>query len=377
MSTPHGGRLIDATVREEDAPEFRAHAQTLPRVQLSQSELNDFELIANGGFSPLIGFMRKDNYERVVGEMRLANGTVWSLPVTLSVPPADVPNEGSEVALYEGATLRGTMRVEEIYQRDKGRELREVYRTEDEAHPGVARVLAQSDTLIGGYVWALPHESPSLTPRQTRAVFKERKWQTIVAFQTRNPIHRAHEYIQKCALEIVDGLLVHPLVGETKADDISAEVRMRCYQALLENYYPAERVLLSTLPAAMRYAGPREAIFHALVRKNYGCTHFIVGRDHAGVGNYHGTYDAQRLFDEFEPDELGITPLKFDNTFFCRACQGMASAKTCPHGADHRVSLSGTAVRDLLRAGELPPPEFSRTEVARILVESLREAEVA
>lgn len=378
MSTPHGGRLIDATVPGDEVRTLVARAKTLPRAQLQASEANDFDLIANGAFSPLDGFMRRDDYERVVQEMRLANGLVWTLPVTLAFTPDGALKEDSEVALYDGDTLRGTMRVDEIFQRDKRRELLEVYRTDDPAHPGVARVLAQSDTLAGGPITALPRKDSaiSLTPRQTRAAFRDRGWQTIVAFQTRNPIHRAHEYIQKCALEIVDGLLVHPLVGETKADDIPADIRLQCYQALLEGYYPADRVLLSTLPAAMRYAGPREAIVHALIRKNYGCTHFIVGRDHAGVGNFYGTYDAQRLFDEFEPGELGIIPLKFDNSFFCRACQGMASAKTCPHKGEDRVSLSGTAVRDLLRTGELPPPEFSRSEVARILVTALTERKI-
>ena len=377
MSRPHGGTLVDRVLTGDAAREARERARGLPKLRLSGAELNDLDLIANGAFSPLRGFMRKDDYESVVETMRLANGLVWSIPVTLALEGADDRSgvaEGADVGLYDGDGLRALLRIEEIFKRDKERELLSVYRTADERHPGVSRILAQSDVLLGGPIAYLPKENAdplNLTPAQTRDEFARRGWKSIVAFQTRNPIHRAHEYIQKCALEIVDGLLIHPLVGETKADDIPPGVRLECYKALLENYYPSERVLLATLPAAMRYAGPREAIFHALIRKNYGCTHFIVGRDHAGVGNYYGTYDAQRLFDEFSLEDLGITPLRFDNAFYCRRCQGMASRKTCAHDeADHLV-LSGTSVRAMLRAGELPPPEYSRPEVAKILTEAV------
>jgi sulfate adenylyltransferase len=376
-STPHGGMLVDRVARGQQAAEIRQRAPHLPALHLSARQISDLTLIANGAFSPLNGFMGQADYRHVVEELSLANGLLWSIPVVLAVDASDAPKEGSEVALYDPqGTLWGILQVEELFSYKKHHEAREVYRTEEEAHPGVAAVYAQGDTLIGGPITVLPdvklrarHE---LSPAETRLEFARRGWQTVVGFQTRNPVHRAHEYIQKCALEIVDGLLLHPLVGETKADDIPADVRMRCYEVLLANYYPQHRVLLNILPAAMRYAGPREAIFHALVRKNYGCTHFIVGRDHAGVGSYYGTYDAQKLFDQFAPEALGITPLKFENSFYCKRCTGMASEKTCPHGCEDRVELSGTAVRALLRAGTLPPPEFSRPEVARILIEAMQ-----
>ncbi|HEX3671485.1 MAG TPA: sulfate adenylyltransferase [Candidatus Cybelea sp.] len=377
MIAPHGGTLINRTV---DSPqveaELRDESKGLRKLTLTARELNDLALIANGAFSPLTGFMTRKDYESVVPTMRLTNGLPWSIPVVLAVDREEAPVVGARALLYDGAgRLRGAIDVEDVFEYDKSNEARNVYRTEEEKHPGVSALYARKDVLIGGPVWVLPGEPDpeSLSPAQTRAEFERRGWNTIVGFQTRNPVHRAHEYIQKCALETVDGMLLHPLVGETKSDDIPADVRMRCYRALLENYYPANRVLLSTLPAAMRYAGPREAIFHAMMRKNHGCTHFIVGRDHAGVGSYYGTYDAQKLFDEFTPQEIGITPLKFENSFYCRRCQSMASQKTCNHDAENHVTLSGTQVREMLRAGQLPPPEFSRPEVAQILIEAARE----
>jgi sulfate adenylyltransferase len=326
--------------------------------------------------------MTEADYGSVVEGMHLAPGLPWPMPITLAVSTEEARSidEGREIALAdESGRVLAVMEVAQKFGYDKGREAREVYRTDEEAHPGVAAVYSQGDVMLGGPVRVL--ELPAhgdfaqyrLTPAQTRAAFAERGWRTVVGFQTRNPVHRAHEYIQKCALEIVDGLLLHPLVGETKGDDIPADIRMRCYEVLLENYYPQDRVLLSVNPAAMRYAGPREAVFHALVRKNYGCTHFIVGRDHAGVGSYYGTFDAQRIFEEFAPGELGITPLMFEHTFFCRRCDEMASVKTCPHDNDVRVALSGTQVRDMLMGGIAPPIEFSRPEVARILIEAMQE----
>ena len=378
----HGGPLVELLVRRSEADALRERAASLPVARLSSRSLSDLELLAVGGYSPLEGFMTQADYRSVVTDMHLASGLPWPMPITLAVSTAEADSiaEGSEIALsHENGTLLATMQVEQKFGYDKRLEAREVYRTEDEAHPGVAAVYAQGDVLLGGpvHVIALPEHDDfrqyRLTPAQTRAAFAERGWETIVGFQTRNPVHRAHEYIQKCALEIVDGLLLHPLVGETKSDDIPADVRMRCYEVLLENYYPQDRVLLSVNPAAMRYAGPREAVFHALVRKNYGCTHFIIGRDHAGVGSYYGTFDAQRIFEEFAPGELGITPLMFDNTFFCRRCDEMASVKTCPHDGDARVTLSGTQVREMLKGGVAPPIEFSRPEVARVLIEAMQE----
>ncbi len=380
---PHGGKLISRLATSAQRTALQERLFMLPRLELSPRALADLDLIGVGAFSPLTGFLGRADYDSVVQRMRLANGLPWSIPITLSATPAELDAIGTadEVALTDGAgDVRGVLALHERYERDLEREAELVYRTADPAHPGVAALLREDTTLLAGPVTVLGRNvlgsafAPyALDPVQTRHAFAEREWQSVVGFQTRNPVHRAHEYLQKSALEIVDGLLLHPLVGETKDDDIPADVRMRCYRVLLDGYYPAERVLLGVLPAAMRYAGPREAIFHALVRKNYGCTHFIVGRDHAGVGNYYGTYDAHHIFRSFAPAELGITPLFFDHSFYCRACASMATAKTCPHGADARVVLSGTRVREMLRAGELPPVEFTRPVVAEVLADASRE----
>jgi len=379
---PHGGALIDLLVTGAEAQERRTQAATLPVVTLDSRTLSDLELLAVGGYSPLDGFMTQADYKAVVDSMHLASGLPWSMPITLAISADEASsiNEGSDVALAEEAgEILAVLTVQEKFGYDKALEARNVYRTEDEAHPGVAAMYSQGDTLLGGpvKVLAVPgHDDfPTyrLTPAQTRSAFAERGWSTVVGFQTRNPVHRAHEYIQKCAMEIVDGLLLHPLVGDTKSDDIPADVRMKCYEVLIENYYPLDRVLLSVNPAAMRYAGPREAIFHALVRKNYGCSHFIVGRDHAGVGNYYGTFDAQLIFNEFDPQALGIVPLMFEHSFYCKKCDELASVKTCPHTPEDRVSLSGTQVRDMLTGGIAPPPEFSRPEVAKVLIEAMQE----
>jgi sulfate adenylyltransferase len=382
---PHGGVLVERVLRGEVREAVKERAERMVKIPLDQMALSDLELMATGAFSPLSGFMRKADYDRCVEEMRLTNDVVWAVPVTLAVAEdlADRIQEGQEVALCEGERILAVMEVAEKYPYDqsvKEHEAREVYRTAEEEHPGVARLYRRGEVLLGGDIWlvdwpgAVKTEFPELrhTPAQTRRMFARRGWRSVVGFQTRNPIHRAHEYIQKTALEIVDGLFLHPLVGETKKDDIPADVRIASYQAILRDYYPAERVLLGVFPAAMRYAGPREAIFHAIARKNYGCTHFIVGRDHAGVGDYYGTYDAQNIFDQFSPDEIGITPFRFEHAFYCRKCGGVVSAKTCPHDPEDWLYLSGTQVREMLERGEMLPEEFTRPEVARVLLEGVK-----
>lgn len=378
---PHGRELVNRVLSGPERSEALERAESLRKLPLGPWELSDLELIAVGAFSPLKGFLSRADYLRVVREMHLEGGLPWSIPVTLSVgrETAAPLRIGEEVALVgAGGQIYGLLNLEEKFEYDKSLEARSVYRTEDPAHPGVQKLLAQGDVLLAGPVRLVNRPAHSFTdyhfePAETRRIFAEKGWRRVVGFQTRNPIHRAHEYIQKCALEIVDGLFLNPLVGQTKGDDISAEVRMKSYQVILEKYYPPDRTMLAVFPAAMRYAGPREAIFHALVRKNYGCTHFIVGRDHAGVGNYYGTYDAQRIFDEFELGELGITPLFFEHTFYCRRCGNMASAKTCPHATAEHLTLSGTRVREMLRSRQVPPPEFTRPEVAEVLIEGLSE----
>ncbi len=375
-NAPHGGTLVNLAVTPEAAQNWRAKAKTLPSITLSERSLADLEMLAIGGFSPLTGFMGKADYNAVIDTMHLANGLVWTIPVVLGVSQEEAAKlkEGQPVGLLEGANLIAVLHLEEKYQPDLPREAQGVYRTQETAHPGVASIHARGPVLLGGRVEVLQLPAHDdfrpyrLTPAQVRKIMDDYGWKTVVGFQTRNPIHRAHEYLTKVALEGCDGLLLHPLVGATKSDDVSPTVRMQCYEVLMEKYYPKNRVLLAVNPANMNYAGPREAIFHALIRKNYGCTHFIVGRDHAGVGNYYGSYDAQKIWDEFKPGEIGIMPLKFEHTFFCKTCEGMASHKTCPHTDAERVILSGTKVRELLKAKQLPPVEFSRPEVARILM---------
>jgi sulfate adenylyltransferase len=380
---PHGGTLVDLFVSERDRDKLADEARNYPKLTVKERELSDLEMLSVGALSPLTGFQGKAEYDSILDSMHLLNGLPWTIPVTLSLTDEEAKRVGGAEAVAlvpaDAAEPLAILEIDEVFKRDREREAQEVFGTEDLAHPGVSALHDAGDLCAAGDVRVLrlpEHEDfreYRLTPAETRAEFGRRGWRTVVGFQTRNPIHRAHEYIQKCALEIVDGLLVHPLVGATKGDDVPADVRMRCYDALFEGYYPRDRAMVTVFPAAMRYAGPKEAIWHAIARKNYGCTHFIVGRDHAGVGDYYGTYDAQKIFERFEPGELGITPLMFEHTFWCNRCEGMASSKTCPHGEAERVSLSGTRVREMLRAGERPPVEFSRPEVADVLIDAMRE----
>jgi sulfate adenylyltransferase len=381
--TAHGGcELTDLNAPTGERAGLRKYAEKLPTVALNARDLADLEMLASGAFSPLAGFMGEADYVRSRDQMRLANGTPWSVPISLGVAEGEARalGAGQDIALAtEDGVRLAILKLDQVYRVDRKREAEAVFGTADGAHPGVKNVLSMPDWCLGGQV-ILFEDVPGRTfleyprePRVTRAKFRENGWKKIVAFQTRNPTHRAHEYIQKAALEICDGLLLHPLVGETKGDDVPAAVRMETYKLLLDLYYPKGRAMLAVMPAHMRYGGPREAILHAIIRRNYGCTHFIVGRDHAGVGSYYGTYDAQKIFERFDPAEIGITPLTFENTFYCTKCGGMASFKTCPHTDTDRLLLSGTKVREMLRSGQAPPAEYTRPEIAAILLRAMRQ----
>jgi len=381
---PHGGTLRPLLVDREQLPAAEERAASLPRILVSSKEVSDLIMLATGSFSPLTGFMGRSDYRSVVEDMRLANGTMWPIPVTLAVSRevAETCEEGKQVSLVdpECDTPMAILTVEDIFSYDKAAEAEGVFKTTDTAHPGVEKLIAQGDVYLGGPVEVLsegeyPLKYPEFArPAETREIFVQRGWSTIAAFQTRNPMHRSHEYLTKIALEVCDGLLIHPIVGKLKEGDIPADVRMECYRVMLDTYFPQERVVLRVYPMEMRYAGPREALLHAVIRQNFGCSHLIIGRDHAGVGDYYGPFDAQQIFDRLQPDDLRIKPLKLDWTFWCRACDAMASMKTCPHGKEDRLLISGTKLREMLAAGETPPEHFSRPEVISILMRHYREA---
>lgn len=370
-------RLVDARM-DPDAQDDVLH-RSLLHVRVDDIAVSDIQQIGMGAFSPIDGFMSREDWQNVSFSMHTASGHLWPMPITLPISESMATNihlDQDILLVDELASPKALMTVTSIYRPDLLWEATTVYGTDDETHPGVRRLLTRGTVYLGGPLQVLgdPWHPPStpetlITPTAARADFKRRGWRTVVGFQTRNPVHRAHEYIQKCALETVDGLFLHPLVGPTKSDDIPAAVRIAAYRVLMDRYYPADRIAFGFYTAAMRYAGPREAVMHALVRRNYGCTHFIVGRDHAGVGSFYGTYDAQLIFDTIPDEDLGITPLRFDNTFYCRTCEGMASAKTCPHPEAAHVALSGTELRRRLSSGENIPPEFSRPEIIEVLRE--------
>jgi sulfate adenylyltransferase len=374
LITPLGGKLINR-VRAVDPKDF-TH---LPTLELNDRNYADLELIATGVYSPLTGFVGSKDHASIVENLRLANGLPWSIPITLGVSSQAAKSLTGQVLVnYRNAPV-GLLEVSEQYTPDKQKEAFEVYRTTDEKHPGVAALLEQGEVNLAGDVTLFEvsrgdYPEHHYTPLETREQFAKKGWKTVVAFQTRNPIHRAHEYLHKVALETIDGLFLNPLVGSTKSDDVPASTRVKAYEVLLEKYYPASRVLFGVYPAAMRYAGPREAILHAISRRNYGCTHFIVGRDHAGVGTYYGTYDAQEIFDNYSKAELGIEIIKFEHTFYCRTCGSLVSSRTCPHDSSHHLVLSGTKVREKLTAGEELPVEFTRKEVAEVLRAAYLEA---
>ncbi len=373
VARPHGGRLVELLAGGRRRERLIREAREMPAISLSEGLAADAANIAHGVYSPLEGFMGSEDLDSVLHEMRLTDDTPWTIPIVLDVDAEEVEgiSEGDEVALYYLGEPLAIMRVEEVYEWDKKEYCRHVFKTLDPAHPGVAKTMNRKNLLMAGPIELVnelpePFERYRLWPKETRVLFRAKGWRTIVGFQTRNVPHRGHEYVQKAALTFVDGLFINPLVGWKKPGDYRDDVIVAAYQALIRHYYPRGSVVFSVLRMEMRYAGPREAIHHAIVRKNFGCTHFIVGRDHAGVGNYYGPYEAWDLFREF-PD-LGITPMFVREAFYCRRCGGIVNEKICPHGEEYRVRISGTKLREMIRRGERPPEYMMRPEVAEVVL---------
>ncbi|MBT3227628.1 MAG: sulfate adenylyltransferase [Candidatus Marinimicrobia bacterium] len=377
---PHGGALNPRMIEDQEQRAVAVEAAaSLIRIKLASKEESDLIMLATGSFSPLSGFMGQADYESVVKDMRLADGVLWPIPIVLPVSHSQAESIaiGDKIALVATDTdeIMATMSVSEKYSYDKESEAQNVFCTTDEAHPGVKKIVEQGEVYLGGPVEVFSEgEYPEIypeyaRPEETRALFVEKGWNTVAAFQTRNPIHRSHEYLTKVAMEVCDGVLIHPVVGKLKAGDIPADIRMKCYQAMLDNYYKPENTVLKVYPMEMRYGGPREAILHAIIRQNFGCSHMIIGRDHAGVGNYYGPFDAQDIFDKLKPGDIHLKPLKLDWTFWCNKCEAIVSTKTCPHGNDDHLMISGTKLRDMLANGERPPVEFGRPEVIDILID--------
>ena len=370
MSIPHGGILIDRIRAKDDVLELKESVV----VQINDNNAEDVENIAHGVFSPLQGFMCRNDLQNVMKNMRLEDDTPWTIPILLDVDGENIGDirEGDSVFLQNRRSgMVAEMNIEEIYHFDSKKLAETIYGTTDPSHPGVANTYKMKDTLLGGKITLLkvdgrPFDNYMLWPKETRALFKSRGWKEIVAFQTRNPPHIGHEYVQKTALTFVDGLFINPLVGRKKRGDFRDEVILAAYETLLKHYYPMERAVMSILRTSMKYAGPREAIHHAIMRKNFGCTHFIVGRDHAGVGSFYDPYAAHEIFSEF-PD-LGIKPLFFRSFFYCKKCSSVVNEKICPHGDEERVNFSGTKIRQMLKEGKEPPPEMMRKEVAETIL---------
>ncbi len=377
---PHGKdkELKPLLLHDKELSDERERARSLKRLRITSRETGDAIMMGIGGFTPLPGFMGEADWKGVVTEMKMADGTFWPIPVTVSATAEDAKGIkiGQDITLVddETGTDMAIMTVTEKYKIDKELECKEVFRTNDPEHPGVAMVMSQEEVNLGGPIKVLsesyfPEEFGDvyMRPAESRKMFIERGWKTVAALQLRNPMHRSHEYLAKIALETLDGLFIHQLVGKLKPGDIPADVRVKCINTLVDNYFVKGSVIQGGYPLDMRYAGPREALLHALFRQNYGCSHLIVGRDHAGVGNYYGAFDAQTIFDEIPAGSLETQPLKIDWTFYCFKCRGMASMKTCPHGKEDRLLLSGTVLRKTLSEGGDPPEDFSRPEVLALL----------